>query len=573
MITLPRLPSLNRALPFAFAAAALAYDPSAPAAACKRTLFLLLALALLARAASRLLTKARAAPGVSPALVALAGFVLFEGLSLSWSASPGYLTVGSHVAALALAWALSADTDARVIRQNTALFIGSGASLWCVGAFILGARGFDLHAGQGNPDWLGLLLALTLPFSVHAFANVKERHLRALALLSTGLQVVALFLAHSRVAWLASVVGLAVWGATRARNKLRFLSGFALSLGLALTLVTLAEQQPLSSDNPAAESFAGRVWLAETTLQAATNALPLGTGLGGFAAAYLDTQGTRLAKLSPDTAARTFVNATTAHGDFAEIVCETGPLGLLLFLVALVFAVRQALQSKDGVALACLVTAAITMLGDSPLHQPACVLVLFLCLAQAPSGISLSRTTHRIGTLALLLAAALLLRESASDWWAQRLVTGARDAPLAQQTSTFAKAARIAPRSGEVAFALGEARLEAGDPQGAYEAFLRSEALLPSVATNVALGNTLLALNRGAEAQAAYQKAVRRSPGSLRAQTNLAALLLDEGRLDEAEKHLLIARDLSPGHAKVRALQDALSKARIERGASGDPAH
>ncbi len=555
----------------ALSAAALVYDPFAPAAAGKRTLLLVLALALLARSAARLLAKASTSLALSPALLTLSAWLLFSGLSLSWSANPGYLTFSVYVAAFGLMVDLQGgQIDVQVIRNNTALFVGTGASLWCIGSFIFGARGFELHAGQGNPDWLGLLLALTLPLSLNHLATLPGRLLRTLVALSSGLQVGALFLAHSRVAWLAALVAFGVLAFRLAPRTQRAAFAFML-LALAGAALTTALDANLtfSSDNPAAESFEGRVWIAETTLSAAKTALPLGTGLGGFGGAYLDAQGTRLAALSPDLAASTFVNVTTAHGDFVEVLCETGPLGLLLLLSALALALRAAWQSGDSGRLACLVSAMVTMLGDSPLHQPACALLLLLCLPDAPRSLTLSRTTSRVGVLVLLAWAALLLRESASDWWAEHLVARAQDAPPEQQLGTFAKASRLAPRNGQVAFGLGEARLEAGDPEGALEALRRSEALLPSVATQVALGNTLVTLGRLPEAQAAYEKAVRRNPGSLRAQTNLAALLLDVGQLDEAEKHLRIARDLSPGHAKVRALEDALAKARIDRAAAG----
>ena len=91
-------------------------------------------------------------------------------------------------------------------------------------------------------------------------------------------------------------------------------------------------------------------------------------------------------------------------------------------------------------------------------------------------------------------------------------------------------------------------------PEAAIADLTRSRPLLPQVATDVALGNALLAAGDPAAAAAAYRRALALHPGSFRAHANLVVALRRLGRDDEADRHLGIARRLLPGHPALQEL-------------------
>ncbi len=58
----------------------------------------------------------------------------------------------------------------------------------------------------------------------------------------------------------------------------------------------------------------------------------------------------------------------------------------------------------------------------------------------------------------------------------------------------------------------------------------------------------------------AYRETLRLAAGSLRARLNLAEALQREGRTDEAERELALARRLYPSSRSVRALEARLDE-------------
>jgi tetratricopeptide (TPR) repeat protein len=167
---------------------------------------------------------------------------------------------------------------------------------------------------------------------------------------------------------------------------------------------------------------------------------------------------------------------------------------------------------------------------------------------------------------------ALLLAIAASTWLGARRLTSAREDLLPEaRLPVLASAARIDPRSGEAALALGLAKLELGDPAGALHDLERSRPLLANIGTDVAIGNAHAASGDPSRAAAAYRRALARHPGSFRAHVNLADALARLRAFDEAEAHLAVARALWPGHPKLAAVAERARRARIEAEADREP--
>lgn len=570
-----RRAALAATLAAAVSLSALAYDPLAPAAAPKTALALALAVVT---SALTLASPRRAAPIALPrAAAAFFALVAWRALSLAWGAPAEASTLGAELAAVALA--LHTLTlpreEAEAVATHAGAAVGGLAGLWSLLDFAAGGRGFALHGGQGNPDWLGLLLAMTLPFGLAAAASARRASRPRFALLALFvlLQLAGLLLGHSRVAWLGAPAALALGAvaaapAARRRRVLLLAAGgglVALALGAAALRGDWAVSATFSDDTRLGGAAEARLWIAARTLDVAWESLPFGAGLGGFHAAYLDAQGHALATLSPDAAARTFVNATTAHQDLLEVLAVGGPLGALLFVLTLGLGAHAGLTRGAPAAGSCLVAFGLVGLGDSPLSSPACVLLLALALAALPRDLTLRGPATTGLRVTVFAASAWLLRGAGADWLAMRRLTEARDTLPAERLHLLEEAARLAPKNGEVSLALGLAHLEAGRPEAALRELGRSRERLANLGTDVALGNAHFARGDLDAARRAFGRALARHPGSLRARTNLALVELAAGDLDAAERHLAVARGLSPGAAKVVAAEEALRRARLER--------
>ena len=526
----------------AAALAGLAWDPAAPAADPKRALVLLVAAAAIAS------TRRARAVEVAPAGLLFVAFVALSALSLCWGAGGGgrdLATLGGAALLLAAASSRPRDEVAGIARTAASL-LGGGAALWALAEAVAGARGLAVHGGQGNPNWLGLLLAATLPLSLSALFRAERgsRGERLLALLALP-QIPALLLAQSRTAWIALAVAATATLADR-RAPLKRSVGVALATSGAVAIALV-----LFVHAGAARSLDGRIWIWRLAARTAAGAFPWGAGLGAFPRLFLDQQGPALATLPTGEAARRFVYATTAHNDWLEVTTETGLPGLALLAAAIGSGIVACRRAGARAEAATLIAFAISALADSPLRQPAVLVPVALALASAPRTLRLSSERPRriaaVPALGLLAAAALLPIAGAS-WFGAHLATAARDADPARKLALLTRAAQVDPRSGEIAFALGLAHLERGAPDAALPELERSRPLLPQIATDVAIGNAYLLAGDWGEAAAAYDRALRLDPGSFRARANLVVALRRLGRDGEADRQLRQARRLWPNH-------------------------
>lgn len=561
----------------AIAVAALAWDPSAPAADPKRALALAAITVGLALRVSGRVPADDAGRGSSTAVLALGAFVLWSGASLAWGVASGARDLATFVAGLGLALVVDgAPRDgARELARWVATATGALASVAAIAERLAGARGLAVHGGQGNANWLGLLVAVTLPLGLAAALRPGPR--RALAALAVALELAGLALSHSRVAWLAAAITaapLVVALAPAARRRLvaaALAAVVAPALAIALTRAPARTQTPRpDEDVPAPIALEGRLWIARASLDAARDALPFGVGLGGFAHAFLEAQGERLAPLPPKVASRRFLNATTAHDDWLEALVDSGPIAPALLAAALGLAAYAALASGFLEGAAALGAFALCALGDSPLRQPALVLVLGVVVGAA-RGASRAPRVRRPTEIAALAACAVGLAYASAAWVADRRVAAARDALPEDRLRALSAAIRLDPTNGEALLDRGLLVTATERPtlDLALADLRRSRALLANVGTDVALGNALVRAGQWEDAVLAYERALRLHPGSFRAHANVAEPLLLLGRLDEADRHLAVAAELFPGHPKLAELVERARRARLDRATGG----
>ena len=523
--------------------------------------------------------------------IAGSAFVAWSAVRTLGGLPAGLLELGTWMGAFGVAVIavhLGRSEAIRVARR-VSLVVGGGTSLAAITAFVGGGRGFSLHGGQGNPNWLGLLLAVCLPLSIDAAAALLRPTRRAgfaIALSLVGVEIAGLVSSHSRVAWCASLVAAAFFGAprlhrgaravlepTRAwRRRRRTFAVGVVCAGLVVSatwfsLRSSVGRNPVSSDVTAEVSLRGRLHIARGALVAAAHAFPFGAGLGRFAHVFLDAQGEILASMPPSQAARRFINATTAHDDVLEAAVDSGPLAALLLIAFVVLTTRAQRRARWPAGAAATVAFGVTALGDSPLHQPAIALMMALVAAAIPAPKRHARPNRRTMGFALLATWALsacLLAFSTRAWLATRTRTLAEDHAGSLRLTYLQRSVAMDPTSGEGLLDLGLAELATKDPERAQVHLERSRALLANVGTDVALGETALDLGDSGRAIARFRAALAHHPGSLRARTAMADALRIEGRFADAEEAVEIAEHLAPGDPLVHGLADRIREERMD---------
>ncbi|MEQ9320330.1 MAG: O-antigen ligase family protein, partial [Polyangiaceae bacterium] len=522
----------------AVAIAALAFDPMAASAATpKIALAVVVALVVLAPSLPHLFRHRIAPPSGLVPWLALAGWSL---LSLAWSPRPDPSIVALWLAAGGIAVATSALEDRaqrRLLTGRVATLVTAGASLVVLAQWATGAEGIACHGAMGNPNWLGLTLACALPLVVgHASHRGGRERIAAIATVALG--VAGLVLAESRVAFVAlAIVGAA---AVVRRSNARRRRALVLAAIVAVPLAVVAARAW-------AEPLAGRLWLASVSFDAWRDAPFVGHGSGAFTSAYLAAQAAPLADLPIDEAARRYLFATTAHGDWVQLAVEGGLVAFALGVLPFALAITTApAASASAVAVV-----ALCMLGDAPLRQPAVVLLLALALADTPP---LAHRDRRdaLSFLAVTVVLTCLLPRATTQWHAERAAHAAHDAVPAERLATLERARRMAPWWGAPAFDAGLTLLDLGEPERALAAFdeaARAGMVGPS--SYIARGNALVGAGHPAEAVASYQAALHLHPASFRAHANLSEAARLSGDLGMAARHLALARDLQPHHPKL----------------------
>ncbi len=540
--------------------AGLVYDPRAEAAEPKRVFGLVIASVAFAGWIARPSGQKPIGLGARAAI----GFVALSAVSFAWGLPCGARDLGTWLAALG-AGAIVARVGPRLgkhLVRLTAVGLGGGASFVALVCASAGLSGMSLHAGQGNPNWLGLLLAVTLPLSIDALFAWKAtpRLMRILVKLVILAHLPALYVSHSRVGWVAAAIACAVQAAIVVRGRgVRH----ALMTTMAFAVIFGAQTVSADAEAPADLALRGRAWIWRETAHATARALPFGAGLGRFGHAFLDAQGDDLARMTPGEAARRFVNATTAHQEYLQVAVESGPVAALLLVCALLMGARDHARSRWYGGAGALVACAVASLGDSPIRQPAVALLVGAALG-VPLWGPTSRVRRIVPGVVGLAAVTWLLYGTTRGWLSTRARTATADADPAARIAMLAKSVRLDPGSGEATLALGLARLAIGENHGALEALTRAETLMANTGTHIAIGSAFLAEGNATEAERAYRSAIAWSSGSFRARIGLGEALLAKHELEAAEREATIARKLMPGDRRGRELADRIREARMD---------
>jgi len=244
--------------------------------------------------------------------------------------------------------------------------------------------------GFGQPNALGLFLALMAPLAVHA-AGTRRGVARALATCALLAIVAGLFATFSRGSWLALLAGALILPVVGERRLLvRILTG-AVVLGVLLDTASGGMLQDTAArtltdwviEQRAALTLAGVLMFAAHPV--------VGVGPGGFAL-ELDRFGARIPEL--------WDYLPTPHNAYVQMGAEAGVMGLLAYLAFLGVCGRVLVRNAGAAA------AAGATAGEMSLRRSLLWSFATLCVA----GMVVWPFSHGTGQAALLLLAVGLTR-------------------------------------------------------------------------------------------------------------------------------------------------------------------
>lgn len=347
------------------------------------------------------------------ALVLVAAWSTLAILQIGWSGDVDTaIDGGAAVLAAAAVFLLAATTVRRAERKRWLVAFGLGGALVSLVALVATAPESRASYPLGNPNHLAgwLLLPLSIALAGICWCATARSHSWTILWFGVfGLAGAALAATGSRGALLAAGVALAALLLLRSstrRGAMLIGSGFAVAiLVLAIGPLVLPDAVPWARGG--SEFSPGIRWMVYgAAMRTALDAAPLGTGIGGFEAAYAAHR-PLLLHYSP----------RHAHSEPLHALVELGLPLLLLGLASAAIILRRVPKPRArrrslavwGSAAALLALAAHALV-DSPLHVPAIALsaAALLGLAWPTRGPHGSMSATRIALAALGTALALV---------------------------------------------------------------------------------------------------------------------------------------------------------------------
>lgn len=518
-------------------------------------------------------------------LLALEAAVLAAGLAAAWRASrsercfartPADVAVALWACAAAVFWASSGEPAASAPELSRALtgavvffaasqgfaaverpalvllwwpLAGAAAAAlaWKQWRFGGEARPFGTF---GNPIFLGQFLAASAAATLALLVLLKDRLARAGLASAFVLQLMGLWLAQSRAAFLGLAGALGLWLVLRAPKRARLPLGAALALVCAVLYRHFEDRAPT---HLLIWKGAWRMWLDHPLL---------GSGLGRFHLDFPDYAPLELRALWPK--ARVIVNY--AHNEYLQLLAETGAVGLLAYLAApLTLLKRLAPEPRtDKEALA-----------DVPALAAAALLAGAFAAPDMRFGVSSIVCMAALGAAAGLRLSAWTGWRSVPDWsrapaLAACLLTLATWARLAVQPFLTERALQAQPEFAPLPERTAESHQESGyrharlgnwkAAAASFEAAAAQAPADPAPLNN--LGNVYYSMGDPGRAEAYWRRAAASAPaapGAADAHVNLAKLLYERGDLKASARHAQAALAVQPGNPKALALLKRLT--------------
>jgi len=342
-----------------------------------------------------------------------------------------------------------------------------------------GASGrMQLYGTMGNPDFLAIYIAITLP-ALLTVARRSATWTRWLAWGGVALDLAALAGAGSRTGMVAATCGcLMALLCGRGRARLRLM--VVVVAIAAIVATTLAWRNP----REASTAMRGRMFTWQVSLGDAAHR-PLGDGPGTFAYLYPTKLSDFVRAKSNGDWAKFIGYERTANNDFVQALAETGWPGLLgllaVFGMAFIRLLRGAREGDTWSAAAFGVVGAIfaASLAESPVQRAETWALVWACVGMATSDSTEAQVHARegFGGLRFAIAAALAVlvvwiaaKPVLATYWSDAGAGLESEKRYTEAAVAYRKSIGYDPSASSAAFNLPRALAHAGDLDAAITA-------------------------------------------------------------------------------------------------------
>ncbi len=184
----------------------------------------------------------------------------------------------------------------------------------------------------GNPNNFAEFLTMFMPFAFAYAINIKDKRIKAFALLLMALPVGSLLMTYSRSGWMAFAVSAIVFILLAKR---KWVPAFIILCICAIPLLPQsiwARILTIGNINDSSSSYRIDIWTACLDMLKDYPVTGIGLGPGAFA------------KIYPDYSCARAVTAAHSHMQFLEILIETGIIGLISFLWLTVALIKRSVD-------------------------------------------------------------------------------------------------------------------------------------------------------------------------------------------------------------------------------------
>ncbi len=260
--------------------------------------------------------------------------ILMCGLAMAAIAVVQYVLPQYHIAIQEAAGSLGAIDGAYIDQES-----------------LQGEAALRVSGRTGHSNWLAMFLLVVLPLNAYWFAVAKSNKEKLLAAATAGIEVVALVLTYTRTGLVVAIVIAAMMVIKRfVRITPQRIIAFLLAMVIAWILLPGAYKERVLSPKQytGSRSVQSRMALQTAAARYSFENPVTGLGLGGFGLNFTrennDTAQTMKWMVQHRGWQEIFIGT---HNLYLQIACDTGYVGLILFLGFYVTMLRAIYQAED----------------------------------------------------------------------------------------------------------------------------------------------------------------------------------------------------------------------------------
>lgn len=427
---------------------------------------------------------------------------------------------------------------------------------------------------MGNANSLSGYLAATLPFVLYQIRFATKKANQAVWIVSSLIVLIALVLTLSRGAWLGLIGGFVILLFYKTRSiwqgklwKLILVSAIAIFISV-FSWVSY-------KINP--DSALGRLFIWKISAQMIADHQAFGIGFGRYGVEYLTYQAQFFDRPEHAKYYDWADNLKGAKNEYIQVMAETGIIGgaFALFILSVIYAIFSKMmkitvsnKTDNWQILMVMISMSVILfhgLVDNPLYDVATALILWFdvgiisLMAKARSVLILTHNSlaqsiefnhHfivRLVGIALLIYNSFDVLQKVQGYihWqhGQNLVACSQSE---RGIAEYEQARKAFTNDSELQFHLGAAYTYINQPEQGLPLIQTSQRKFNDKNIYIVQGYALIQLNRFAEAETSFRKALRMYPKLLLPRLWLAELYHQQGRTRDAVAELYRILDMTP---------------------------